>query len=159
MIRRVTGVEFDGSCINVTIGKTQIPFLSISYSDNLEPEWVYQMGSQIPTAQTPGLYKPGDGKLKVRTSVARVTLFPALPTAGAGNAVTQAVCNYVHPDVGSDSDLLVDFRLLGGAAALEATAKGAEIELTFKYRLVKWTNKRICFGQTNGGGATGTLKL
>lgn len=159
MIRRVTGTEWDGSCINITIGKTQIPFISFSYGDNLSPEWVYQMGSQVPVADTPGQYKTEDGKLKIRSSAARVLLFPALPQMGAGNAVTQAVCNYVHPDSGSDSDLLVDFRILGGAASLEASGKATEIELKCRYRLVKWTGKRICFGQTNGGGRTGTLRL
>jgi hypothetical protein len=159
MIRNVTGIEWDGSCINITIGKTQIPFISFSYGDNIAPEWVYQMGSQVPVAQTPGQYKTTEGKLKLRSTVARVSLFPNLPTGGAGNALTQAVCNYVHPGVGADSDLLVDFRVLGGAAALEASGKGTEIELACSYRLIKWTDKRICFGQVAGGGTTGTLRL
>jgi len=159
MIRRVTGTEFDGSCINYTIGKTVIPFMSTSYGDNVSIEWVYEMGTQVPVAQTPGLYKPDEGKFKLRSSVARALLFPLLPQFGAANAKTQAVCNFVHPDVGSDSDLLVDFRILGSAASLEASAKGTEVEFKCSYRLVMWTSKRICFGQTKGGGATGVLRL
>jgi hypothetical protein len=158
-INRVTGTEFDGSCINITIAKTQIPFISISYGDNVSPEWIYQMGNQIAVAQSPGQYKPDEGKLKMRSSVARVMLFPNLPQFGAANARTQAVVNYIHPDVGSDSDLLVDFRVLGSSASLEASAKGTECELKCSYRLIKWTSKRICFGATVGGGATGTLRL
>lgn len=159
MIRRVTGNEFDGSCINVTIGKSQIPFISFSYGDNVSIEWVYQMGVQVPVARTPGQYKTTEGKLKVRRSVADVMIFPYLPTAGAANATTQAVVNYVHPDIGSTSDLLVDFAITGSSASLEASAKGTELEIPCIYRLVKWTGRRICYGATVGAGRTGTLRL
>ena len=159
MIRRVTAVECDGSCFTLTIGLTEIPYLSMSYSDNVAPEWVYETGSQVPTADTPGQYKPGDGKLKLRNSVARAIILPNLPQFGAANAKTQAVCNFLHPDVGADSDLLEDFRILGGAASFEASAKAAEIELSIRYRLVRWTDRRICFGNPRGGGAIGTLRL
>ncbi len=159
MIRRVTGNEFDGSCINITLGKTQIPFLNFSYGDNVAKEWIYQSGSQVPVAQTPGQYKTTEGKLKLRRTVASVLLVPALPSGGASNGLIQCVVNYVHPDIGSDSDLLVDFSVCGGSAALEASGKGTEIEIPCSYRLIKWTNARKCFGQTVGGGRTGTLRL
>lgn len=159
MIRRVTGLEFDGSCTHITIGKTECPYLSAGYGDNLESEWIYEMGSQVAVAQTPGLYKTEEGTLKMRSSVARVLLFPNLPALGAGNAITQCVVNYVHPDIGADSDLLVDFRLKGAKAAIEASAKANEIEIKFTCRLIKWTSRRVCYGSTTGGGATGTMKL
>lgn len=159
MIRRVSGLEFDGSCINITIGLTQIPFIGFTYGDNVKPEWVRELGSQVPTADTPGVYETTEGKLKMRSSVARALLFPFLPQFGAANAFTQMVVNYLHPDIGFDSDQLVDARILGAAASLEASAKAAEIELPARYRLVKWTSKRVCFGSEFGGFALGTMLL
>lgn len=159
MLRNIAGRELDGSCYNLTIGKTIIPFTSFSYSDNVETEWVYSSGSQLPDAQTPGQYKPGDGKLKVRGVTARALIIPNLPQFGAANARTVAVCNYVHPDLGSDSDALIDFRILGASMSAEATSKAQEIEFTCKYRLIQWTSKRIVFGNERGGGPRGAFRL
>jgi len=159
MIRRVRGLEFDGSCINITLGLTQIPHISFSYSDNVSSEWVREMGSQIPVADTPGIYETEDGSLKMRSSVARELLFPRLPQFGAANAIMQAVSNFVHPDIGFDSDLLEDFRIMGSKSSLENSAKGIEAEFAVRYRLIKWTNQRICFGSQTGGSAVGVLRL
>lgn len=158
-IKTVGGTEFDGSCSFLTIGKTPIPIISASYGDNVETEWVYQTGSQMPEAETPGQYKPADGKIKVRSSVFRSLIMPNLPQWGAANAHTIAVVSYVHAEIGTDSDALHWFRILGGSASVEASAKALEIELTVKYRWVAWTSKRRVFGNNNGGSARGRLSL
>ena len=157
-IRTVSGTEFDGSCVTLTIAKTPFRVISLSYGDNVETEYVYEIGSQMPEAQTPGQYKPADGKIKMRGSVAREIL-THFPQIGAANARTIGVVSYTHPEVGSDSDALHGLRILGLSASVEASAKAMELEFTIKYRWVAWTSKRIVFGNNRGGGVRGRLNL
>lgn len=158
-LQNIEGNELDGSCTNLTIGTTIIPFISFSYSDNVETEWIYRSGSQMPDAETPGQYKPGDGKLKISGRNARALLLPALPKIGAANAKFVCVVNFIHPAMGSDSDALYGCSIKGNSASLEASAKGQECEFTVKYKYIAWTSKRIIFGNRRGPGAVGASKL
>lgn len=158
IVNRV-GLNFDGSCSHLTIGKAEIPFISFSYGDSLKAEWVYRSGTQTPEDDTPGQYEPEEGALKLSSRHARDSLFPLLPQYGAGNVRRVAVVTFAHPEIGTDSDALIGFRIMGNKASIEASAKGLECELKVRYRLVHWTEKRICFGNSAGTGARGTIRI
>ncbi len=158
-ISTVARKDFDGSCVSVTIGLSEMPVIKSTYGDNVKAEWVRELGSMIPTADTPGIYETTEGTITMRSAVARESLFPYLPQFGAAAADTVATIVYTHPDIGTDSDQLVGFRVMGAKTSLEAAAKGLEVELTIRYRKVLWTDKAVCFGNENGGFASGELAL
>lgn len=158
-IQRRSGLNFDGSCNHLSIGKAEIPFISFSYGDNLKAEWVYRAGQQVPEDDTPGQYEPEEGSLKMSARNARSLLFPLLPQFGAGNVRRVAIVSFLHPEIGTDSDALIGFRLMGTKTSLEASAKGIEVELKVRYRMVAWTEKRICFGNPNLTGVSGTVRI
>lgn len=153
------GLNFDGSCQHLTIGKVEIPYISLSYGDNLKAEWVYRTGQQVAEADTPGQYEATDGSLKISGVNARSLLFPLLPQFGAGNVRRNAIVNFSHPEIGQDSDALVSFRIMGNKESLEASAKGTECEFAIRYRLIMWTERRVCFGNPGGTGAVGVVRL
>jgi hypothetical protein len=159
MALRVLGLNPDGSCAFFTIGKTPIHFLSFSYGDNVKAEWVKQAGTMIPVADTPGEYETEEGALKVTRVVWSAEIAPLLPKWGAANARRVAIVNFVHPEIGQDSDALTGFRILGAKQSIEAGSKGLEVELKVRYRIVQWTEKRICFGNPRGGGIEGTARI
>lgn len=153
------GLNFDGSCAHLTIGKTEIPFISFSYGDNLKAEWVYRAGSQIPDADTPGQYETEEGSLKLSSVRARADLFPFLPQFGGGVQLLSAVVTYAQSSIGRDSDLLQGFRIMGNKASIEAGSKGLECELKVRYRIVRWTEKRICWAAQTGANPSGRIRL
>lgn len=157
-IRRV-GLNFDGSCVHMTIGKAEIPLISSSHGDNVKAEWVYRMGLQVPEADTPGQYEPEEGTIKMSGVNARTLLYPLLPQFGAANVRRIAVVSFSHPEIGTDSDLLRDFRIMGSKMSLEASAKGTEVEFKVRYRYVAWTERRIIFGNPAGTGVRGAVRL
>lgn len=158
-IQRRSGLNFDGSCAHLTFGKVEIPFISISYGDNLKAEWVYRAGEQVPEDDTPGQYEPEEGSVKISSRNARSVLFPALPKLGAGNVRRVAIVSFKHPEIGNDSDALIACRIMGTKASIEASAKGDEMGFNIRYRMVAWTEKRICFGNPTGTGAVGTVRI
>jgi hypothetical protein len=153
------GIAHDGSCSHITIGKLQIPYISFSYGDNLKVEWVYRAGSQVAEARTPGQYETTEGTLKMSAVNARAILLPRLPQFGAGNLRRTAICSYTHPEVGNDSDALLDFSITGIKTGSEAGSKANEMEFTCVYRLIQWTEKRITFGNPGGTGVRGSARL
>ncbi len=153
------GLSLDGTCVHVTIGKVEIPYISFGYGDNLKSEWVYRAGMQVPEDDTPGIYEPEEGSLKMSSRNARSKLFPLLPQFGAGNVRRSAIVSFAHPEIGTDSDALIGFRIMGTKASIEASAKGLECEFKVRYRLIQWTEKRICFGNPAGTGARGSIRL
>jgi hypothetical protein len=158
MIRRV-GLNFDGSTVHITIGRIEIPVISAGYGDNLKSEWVYRTGTQVPEADTPGQYEPEEGSLKLSDVNARTLLLPALAKYGAGNTRVVCVVTRSHPEMGTDSDALLGFRVMGLKASIEASAKGQELEFKTRYRLVQWTERRIMFGNPGGTGAVGSVRI
>jgi len=153
------GLNPDGSCNHLTVGKIEIPYISMSYGDNLKAEWVWESGKQTPVDDTPGQYEPEEGSLKVSARIARVLIFPLLPQFGAGNVRKEAIVNFVHPEIGSDSDALHEFRIMGAKASTEAGGKPNEIEFKIRYKLVLWTEKRICIGNPFGTGVSGSVRI
>lgn len=154
-----SGLNPDGTCSHVTIGKIEIPYISISYGDNTKSEWVYKAGQQEPEADTPGQYEPADGTLKVSRLNADLFVFPNLPKFGAANVRRLAIVSYDHPEIGSNSDALIAFRIMGAKSGSEAGSKSLEVEFTVRYRAVAWTEKRIRLGHPTGTGAEGTIRL
>lgn len=156
-ITRINGVEFDGSCCTITFGAYEIPFLSADYGDSLTPEKVRQCGSQEISALTPGEYDVDAASIKFRSSVFRAVLMPLFQSVGFGNQRIQLVVNFVHPEIGADSDMLVNARIINPKAAVEASNKGLEIETKWQPQQVLWTSarKRINVPSNGGTGAGG----
>jgi hypothetical protein len=138
---RVIDVEFDGTSVKAIIGRTEIPLLASSYGDNLQPEKVRQMGSQLIDAVTLGTYETDEGKVKMRSSVFRGIFLPLADRYGFGNRVLPVVFSFEHPDIGSDSDELL-CRFTKIAAAQEASNKGLEVELGLTVTQIWWGDAR-----------------
>jgi hypothetical protein len=154
-----SGIATDGSCSHITIGKLEIPYISFTYGDNVKIEWVYRAGSQVAEASTPGQYETTEGTLKLNADKARAILLPRLPQFGFANLRRTVICSYAHPDIGTDSDALIDFRILGIKTGSEAGSKANEMEFTCAYRMVQWTEQRKCPGNPGGTGARGAARL
>lgn len=157
-VQRV-GLNFDGSTVHMTVGKIEIPLISASYGDAVKSEWTYRTGIQVPEDDTPGQYEPEEGSMKISDVNARVILFPALAKFGAANTRRVAVVTRTHPEIGTDSDMLVGFRIMGTKASIEASAKGQEMEFKVRYRIVAWSERRMMFGNPSGTGAVGTVRI
>lgn len=160
-IRRVIGVELDGSTVTTTYGRREVPALKATYADMLETEVVRQMGSQRQDARTPGIYKTDTCTISYRASVFRASLMPLFPTNGAGNVVLPIVVGFTHPDIGSDSDLLNGARCVNWSQAVEASAKGLEVETKWELIQIFWTSQRKTINQISGplGSAIASLGL
>jgi hypothetical protein len=141
-MKRVLGLEHDGSTVAMTIGRTQIELTEASYGDNLSPEKLRQMGSQVINAITPGTYDTEDGVIKMPMSVFRAEFAPLMDQYGFGNRVLPVVFSFVHPDTGSDSDAL-EARILGIKEALANTNAPNIVELKMVVRQIWWTDMRI----------------
>ncbi len=147
MPTRVIGVEYDGSSANLTFGVHLVPILKADYGDSLEPDPVIQTGSQAIAAYTPGSYKVKQAKITFRSSVFRTDILPRMPGSGFGNVRISLVVNFIHPEIGADSDLLQDARIMDIGAAIEASNKGLEVETTWQPIQILWgsARKRINF--------------
>lgn len=153
-VTRLSGVEFDGSCATIGFGANLIPYMKADYGDALKPDPVRDAGSQEIVAYTPGQYEIKEAKITFRASVFRASLMPLFIANGFGNQRVQLTVNYQHPEIGADSDLLLDARITDIAAAIEASNKGLEVETTWQPRQILWTSerKRINVPSNNGGG-------
>lgn len=158
MLRRI-GLNLDGSCSHITIGRSEIPFISLNYGDSIDAEWVYRSGSQVAEADTPGQYKTEDGSIKLSGVNARTLLLPALAKFGAGNTRFSSIVTFTHPEIGTDSDALIGLRIMGDKQTVEASAAGLVCEFKIRYRKILWTAARICFGNEGGTGARGSARL
>ena len=158
-MQRMIGLEFDGSLVQVTIGRTTIPCMSAKYGDNLAPELLRFMGEQTIAAMTPGTYEVEDGELKLSASVIRGDLAPLLDQYGFGNRRLNVVVSRTHPDMGTDSDLLHDCRFIGLAAAVENTNKAEETPIKIKYRQIYWTDRRITINALDTSAPLGATML
>lgn len=141
-MRRVKGLELDGTTVNMIIGRTQFDCLKSSYGDNLQPEKLRQMGKQTIDAITPGTYETEDGKFSVSESVWRAELAPLLDVHGFGNRIIPVIFTYTHPELGDDSDYL-EARIVGLNGSNEASSKPLEREFKLIIRQIFWTDRRI----------------
>jgi hypothetical protein len=141
-IRRIAGIEVDGTLVTVTLGRTTIRAISAAYGDSLETAVAIQMGEQIQSARTAGTYKTETAKIKFRTSICRGIVLPNLPKFGMGNAGLAIVVGFAHPDIGTDSDLMRGARLTKIGASYENSNKPAEMELEFEFLQLFWGESR-----------------
>ena len=149
MIRRVNRTAFDGTCISITLGRSQAKCLKISYGDKLEPQTLSNMGSQEIDAMTPGNYSTEDAKVTMEATEYRASILPYL-TPGYGNQLMPIVVGFSHPDVGDDSDLLDGARIIGNSAPAETGGKFHEVEFTIKFMQLAMGEKRVTINRLAG---------
>jgi hypothetical protein len=141
-IRRVAGIEQDGTIVTCTIGRTEFRLISAAYGDSLETAVATEMGAQDQSARTPGTYKTETAKLKMRVTRARRDFLPYMPKYGMGNARLSLVIGFFHPDSGSDSDLLQGARLTKIGANYENSNKPGEMEFELEFLQLFWGESR-----------------
>lgn len=158
-MRRVIGVGLDGSSVTTTLGKIEVPLIKAGYGDKLETSFSSYMGSQEQDEQSPGSYKTDDLKMTMTAVIFRTIIMPAFPNNGAGLVKIAIVIGRSHPELGSDSDLLIDCRCMNFTGAVESSNKVEEVELTWTVRQIKWTRARKTINQIRNGGAVGVSKF
>ena len=149
-MQRVIGIGIDGTTVSITMGKTVVPCLKGGYADSLDPQFLSYMGSQEQDEQTDGVYKTEDAAFTMSSVVFRTVFMPAVAANGAGNTRFPVVALRSHPELGDDSDLLVDCRLKNLAAAIENSSKAEETEIKLSVRQIKWTDARITINRIAG---------
>lgn len=118
MLKRVTGTEFDGSCVTMTIGTMVVPVISAAYGDGQEVVLV------------------------LRATAARLLFLSKKYNA-------PAVFTYQHPEVGSDSDMLLGFKVYSAQTAFSTTPDTLSVTVRATCERVLWTSKRICLSRPN----------
>ncbi len=156
-LRRVAGAGLDGSTVTATLGKLEVPLISASYADKLEPGKLSYMGSQQIDELTQGTYSTEDAKLKMSAVIFRTVVMPAMPSIGGGNVRMPIVIGRTHPDLGDDSDLLEGCRITNWPAAVENSNKAEEVELTCTIQQIKWTDQRKTINNLAGVVPSGTI--
>lgn len=141
-MKRVNGLGLDGSNLSITIGKIEVPILSISYGDKLEPGTVSAMGAQQVDEVTDGTYSVDEVSISVTSVTFRTIIMPAMPQYGGGNVRVPIVVNYTHADLGDDSDLLAGCRLNNWPAAGDNSNTPFKVELKATCRQIYWTKDR-----------------
>jgi hypothetical protein len=149
-MKRVIGIGLDGSNVSTTLGKVEVPLISASYGDKLEPGTLSAMGGQQIDEITPGNYATDDAQLKLSSVVFRTIIMPAMPATGGGNVRMPIVVSRSHPDLGDDSDLLEGCRIINWAAAVENSNKAEEVTLNVTVRQIRWTYARKTINQLRG---------
>lgn len=157
-MQRVVGIGIDGTNVSITAGKTVIPCLKAGYGDSLDPQFLSYLGSQEQDEQTDGTYKTDDVAITMSSVVFRTLFMPALAATGAGNTRFPIVVLRSHPELGDDSDLLMDCRVKNLAAAIENSSKAEETEIKLSVRQIKWTDARITINRI-AGVTQGTASL
>jgi len=143
MLRRVKGIELDGTTTIMTIARTEISCLGANYGDNIAPEKLRQMGSQQIDATTMGTYETEEGKIRMSASNFRGIFFPLIDQNGFANRVVPVIFSFFHPQLGNDSDLLDGCRFIKLSQALEASSKAQEVEFGILVRQIYWTERRV----------------
>lgn len=149
-IKRVQGNGLDGSNVSTTFGKTAIPLIEASYGDSLETETLTNMGAQEIDERSLGTYKTEDGSLKMSATVFRSVFLPALAANGFGNVPFPMVVSVSHPDLGDDSDLLEQCRIVNLADAKAASASVLTVELKIVYNQIRWGSDRKTINKRRG---------
>ncbi|SRR6266404_1882100 len=158
-IKRVRGLGLDGTTTTIAFGRAQIPCISVSYGDKLEPENLSYLGSQQIDEQTEGTYSTVPAKIKMSAVVYRADLMPLLQKVGFGAERLSVVVSETHPDLGSDSDLLTGARFTGTDAASENSNKVKEVEFEMSFTQLYWGNDRITRNKLNTQVALGSSKF
>ena len=86
----------------------------------------------------------------------RSVIYPALPRRGFGNVRFPITINYSHPELGADSDLLVNARLTGTKKAIETGSKALLTECTFTITEIQYGESRKTMGSDTGSVVDGS---
>lgn len=155
-IRAIDGLALDGSSVTATLGKLEPRVSKLEYGDTLETESVGSMGSQKKQDVTPGSVNVEQVKISFYEQEWRDKIYPALPRRGFGNVRFPITINYSHPDLGDDSDLLVNARLTGTKKAVEAGSKALLTECTFTITEIQYGESRKTMGSDTGSVVDGS---
>ncbi len=158
-IKRVNGLELDGTLFTITFRKTTIETLKITYADGLETEAVKAMGSQRQVARTPGTYKIDDVKITFRSSIFRAEFLPLMPKHGGGDIAIALVVTAHHPDLGTDSDMLSQARCTNWSTSMENSSKAIEVETTWQPNQIFWGTARRTINALHGAVRLGAGKF
>jgi hypothetical protein len=148
-MRRVNRIGLDGTSVTIAFGRAQIPCLTASYADGLEPQNLTYMGFQEISEQTEGTYKTENAKVKMSAVVFRADLFPLLQQDGFGRERLSVVVSESHPDLGDDSDLLDGARFVGISDAYENSSKAREVEFEISFTQLYRGNDRKTVNSLN----------
>ncbi len=141
-IRLVERTGLDGTTTTIAFGRSQIPCLSATYGDKIEPENLSYMGSQQVDEQTEGPYSTVTAKIKMSAAVYRAKLMPLLQKNGFGSERLSVVIAFTHPVMGNDSDLLTGARFTGTDAATENSGKVQEVDFEMTFSQLYWGEER-----------------
>jgi hypothetical protein len=150
MIRRVDGIELDGSSVTFTYGKIVAEVADVDYSDDITTAVGTSLGYQSQRYRTAGLYKTGTLTVTFRASVYRADVLPKLGKNGYGNIPKSAIVSYKHPQLGTDSDLLTGARILGQASKVESGEKALMIPIKFEVMQIFWGEGRATLNYVPG---------
>lgn len=153
--RRSRTIGLDGSTVSLLFGNLPVPLVSASYADSLTTEWQPNMGSQERGEQSRGTYSCEDCTIVMSSLVYRSILLPALPVNGAGNLRFNFVVSFVHPDLGDDSDLLENCRIVSVSHSLENTAKITNGEIKLTVGQIRWGDRRVTLNALDNVEETG----
>lgn len=140
-IRRVNRIALDGTTVTLTVGTHVLKCSKQSYGDSLTTSMVSNLGSQKQDGQTPGSYKTDQPSFTLFAAEYR-ELLDGFPSNGFGNYFVPVVVTYSHPDLGSTSDLLENFRFLTQSTSAEAGEKAIEQEVKGSCMQIYWGEKR-----------------
>jgi len=149
-MKRVQGNGLDGSNVSTTFGKTEIPLIEASYGDSLETETLTEMGAQEIDERSLGTYKVDDISLKMSSARFRASFLPALAANGFGNKPFPMVISMSHPDIGDDSDLLEQCRIVNLTEAKAAAATVLTVELKLVCNQIRWGSARATINRRRG---------
>lgn len=149
-MKRVQGNGLDGSNVATTLGKTEIPLVEANYGDSIETETLTEMGAQEIDERSLGTYKTEDVSIKMSSTRFRSQFLPALAANGFGNKPFPMVISFSHPDLGDDSDLLEQCRIVNLAAATAAAASVLTVEVKLVCNQIRWGSARATINRKRG---------
>jgi hypothetical protein len=156
MIRRVPGVEFDGSTISITIGRLVFEAEKVDYSDDITTTVGTSLGTQEQRYRTLGVYKTGQVTIEPRFSVLRRDFLSSLAPNGFGGQINPIIVGYWHPQLGKDSDLLAGARLVSITGGGEVGGKQLMMPIKFDIMQIFWGNGRQTLNRVEGFPQLGT---
>lgn len=148
--RQVNGIGLDGTNVTATFGKIEVPIVSATYGDKLEPGTLSFMGAQQNDERTPGTYSVDEITIKVSTIIFRTRILTAMPQYGGGNILIPIVIGYEHPDIGTDSDLLDQCRITQWPQTTENSNTPLQVELKANSLQIFWSDQRKTINQLRG---------
>jgi hypothetical protein len=149
-MKRAVGRGLDGSTVRITLGKIEVSALSAQYGDKLESATLSPMGSQEIQEETDGTYSTEEVTVKVSALEFRTKLLPAMPKNGGGNVRMPMGVSFEHPDLGTDSDMLENFRIKNWPSAVENSNAAFEVELKGSCTQVYWGEDRKTINRLSG---------